>query len=223
MLEALLFDLDGTLADTDPIHMRAWQRLLQDYGIEVDEAFYRQRISGRLNPRIVEDLLPQLDAAEGEALIERKEAEFRAEAGHLERLAGLDEIFAWARDAGLRLGLVTNAPRENARFMLAALELDDAFETIVRGDEASAGKPDPAPYLLALERMEIAADVAVAFEDSWSGVAAADRAGIPVIGITTTHPPAELRDAGARQTAPDFRDPGLWRYLRSRLQQGEPS
>ena len=223
MLEALLFDLDGTLADTDPIHMRAWQRLLQDYGIEVDETFYRQRISGRLNPRIVEDLLPQLDAAEGEALIERKEAMFRDMAERLERLAGLDEILAWARAAGLRLGLVTNAPRENAGFMLAALGLEDAFETVVRGDEASAGKPDPAPYLLALERMRIAAGVAVAFEDSRSGVAAADRAGIPVIGITTTHPPAELRDAGARHTSPDFRDAELWQYLRARLQGDEPT
>ena len=217
MLEALLFDLDGTLADTDPIHMRAWQRILRDYGMEVDETFYRQRISGRLNPRIVEDLLPRLDANERDDLIERKEAEFRALADRLERLAGLDEILDWARDERLRIGLVTNAPRENARFMLEALGLADAFETVVRGEEAAAGKPDPAPYLLALERMGIGADVAVAFEDSRSGVGAADRAGIPVIGMTTTHPPDELRDAGARQTAPDFRDDALWSYLRSRL------
>ena len=217
MLTALLFDLDGTLADTDPIHRVAWQRLLKEYGIEVDEAFYRQRISGRLNPRIVEDLLPQLDADEGEAFIERKEAMFRDMADRLERLPGLDELLAWARDTGLRLGLVTNAPQKNTAFMLDALDLGHTFETVTRGDEAAAGKPDPAPYLLAMERMGITAEGSVAFEDSRSGVAAANAAAIPVIGMTTTHPSAELTEVGARQTANDFRDDALWRYLRARL------
>lgn len=221
MLAALLFDLDGTLADTDPIHLRAWQRLLQEHGIEVDETFYRERISGRLNPRIVEDLLPGLGPDERDALIERKEAEFRAMADRLERLAGLEALLGWARDEGLRLALVTNAPRENARFMLDALELADAFETIVRGEEATAGKPDPAPYLLALERIGAPAGACAAFEDSRSGVASAHRAGIPVIGMTTTHPPEELLAAGALRTAPDFRDDGLWRYLRARRSEGE--
>ncbi len=57
MLKAVLFDLDGTLADTDPLHLLAWREALRPYGLKVDPAFYRERISGRLNPEIVRDLL----------------------------------------------------------------------------------------------------------------------------------------------------------------------
>ena len=57
MLKAVLFDLDGTLADTDPLHLLAWREVLAPYGLKVDPAFYRERISGRLNPEIVRDLL----------------------------------------------------------------------------------------------------------------------------------------------------------------------
>jgi beta-phosphoglucomutase-like phosphatase (HAD superfamily) len=55
MLAAILFDLDGTIVNTDPIHYRAWREMLLNYSIEIDETFYKSRISGRLNPEIVED------------------------------------------------------------------------------------------------------------------------------------------------------------------------
>ena len=72
MLEAILFDLDGTLVNTDPIHYKAWQEILRNYGLEIDETFYKTRISGRLNPVIIQDILPQLSIAEGEQLAEDK-------------------------------------------------------------------------------------------------------------------------------------------------------
>ena len=76
MLKALLFDLDGTLADTDPLHLLAWREVLAPYGLEVNEDLYRKRISGRLNPEIVKDLLG-LEGEEARRLIEAKEARFR--------------------------------------------------------------------------------------------------------------------------------------------------
>lgn len=65
MPTAILFDLDGTLANTDPLHYQTWQKILRDYGLEIDRAFYQARISGRLNPLIVQDLLPQLSIEAG--------------------------------------------------------------------------------------------------------------------------------------------------------------
>lgn len=65
MLKAVLFDIDGTLANTDLIHFQIWQQLLQDYGLKIDHPFYQKHISGRTNAAIVQDLLPQLSPAEG--------------------------------------------------------------------------------------------------------------------------------------------------------------
>lgn len=216
MLEALLFDLDGTLADTDPIHMRAWREELADHDLDIDEDFYRANVSGRLNPNIVADLLPELDAQQSNALIERKEARFRDLADRLEPLPGLAEIMAWARTRGIALALVTNAPRENAFFMLAALDLEAAFPTIVLGEDAAAGKPDPAPYRMALEQLGMQPSAGLAFEDSASGVRSAHRAGLEVVGMTTTHSARELGESGADLAVPDFRDARLWRRLRQR-------
>jgi beta-phosphoglucomutase len=56
MLKAILFDLDGTLVNTDPLHYQSWQEILRDYGMEIDRIFYKAKISGRLNPLIIQDL-----------------------------------------------------------------------------------------------------------------------------------------------------------------------
>lgn len=221
MLCALLFDLDGTLTHTDPTHMRAWREELAEHGLEIDEAFYREHISGRLNPDIVSDLLPELDRGASERLIDRKEARFRSQAEGLEPLPGLASVLAWARDRNLDLALVTNAPRQNALFMLDALDLSDAFPTVVLGHDAPAGKPDPAPYRMALEQLGVDPDAGIAFEDSASGVRSATGAGLAVVGVTTTHSDAELRAAGAMFTVTDFSSEALWSYLKSRATDGD--
>ena len=93
MLKAILFDLDGTLAHTDPIHFQVWQTLLAPHGMTVDQTFYDRFISGRLNPDIVRDLLPQLSVEEGAAFSDHKEAQFRRlAADQLQRMSGLSDL-----------------------------------------------------------------------------------------------------------------------------------
>ncbi len=219
MLKALLFDLDGTLIHSDPTHMRAWQEELAEHGLEIDESFYRNNISGRLNPDIVADLLPELGSEASMRLIDRKEARFRNLAERLEPLPGLETLLAWVGECELDLALVTNAPRQNALFMLDALDLTDAFPTVVLGDEAPAGKPDPAPYRMALEQLGVDGQTGIAFEDSASGVRSAHGAGLVVVGVTTTHSDAELRSAGAMFTVRDFAAAELWSYLKERSEE----
>src|SRR4028118_2432934 len=84
----LLFDLDGTLAETDSLHLPTWVNALEPYGIEVDEEFYKQRISGRSTGEIVRDLLPDLTEEEGASIGDAKEASFRKRTTELERLPG---------------------------------------------------------------------------------------------------------------------------------------
>ena len=89
MYRALLFDLDGTLAETDSLHLPTWVEALEPYGVDIDEEFYRERISGRSTGEIVGDLLPDLSEEEGASIGDAKEASFRERAAGLEPLPGL--------------------------------------------------------------------------------------------------------------------------------------
>jgi HAD superfamily hydrolase (TIGR01509 family) len=215
-LAALLYDLDGTLTNTDPLHFQAWQEMLEAYGITIDAAFYQARISGRLNPVIVADLLPDLAPAVSQQFIEQKEARFRALAPQLLPIAGLHDLLNWATARHLRQGVVTNAPVENVHHTLQVLNLAAQFDQVVISDLLGVGKPDPAPYRHALDQFGLTPDRVLAFEDSPSGIRSAVAAGITTIGIASTHNPKALYDVGALLVIPDFAAPELWQLLEQR-------
>jgi HAD superfamily hydrolase (TIGR01509 family) len=209
LYRALLFDLDGTLADTDSLHLPTWVDVLEPYGVRVDEEYYRESISGRNTSEIVRDLLPELSDEENRLVGDAKEARFRERATELEPLPGLVDIVERGRERGMSIVLVTNAPGENVQAILLALELRDFFDTVVLADEVEAVKPDPAPYRAALGKTGVPADEALAFEDSVSGISSSVAAGIPTVGIASSQEPETLLAAGAFVTAEDFTDPRL--------------
>ncbi|MGF1480733.1 MAG: HAD family hydrolase [Cyanophyceae cyanobacterium] len=213
MLSAILFDLDGTLTNTDPLHFATWQEVLAELGLSIDRTFYDQRISGRLNSAIVQDILPKLKPEAGMQVADDKERRFRQQSHQLQPLPGLAELLQWVASRQLKQAVVTNAPRANAQFMLEALQLTAAFPTVVLAEEAAQGKPDPAPYQLALSRLGVTCEEAIAFEDSPSGVRSAVGAGLSTIGVASTHVPTHLQDAGAAMVITDFTEPKLWEWL----------
>ncbi len=216
MLKALLFDLDGTLADTNSVHRLSWVEALKPYGYDVTWDFYRENITGRVTSEIVEDLLPDLSPEEGRELVDAKEADFRERAGTLEPLPGLLDFVEKGREKGMEISLVTNAPEENVLTMLKTLGLDETFEPVILADDVGAGKPDPAPYNAALEALDIPAGEAVAFEDSTSGIASSVAAGIPTVAIASTQEPEELETLGVELVVQDFTDPKLEAFVNSR-------
>jgi HAD superfamily hydrolase (TIGR01509 family) len=183
--------------------------VLEPYGVEVDEEFYRENVSGRNTSEIVRDLLPELSDEENRSIGDAKEASFRERASELETLPGLVDFIERGRERGMKIALVTNAPEENVEAILLALELGDFFDAIVLADEVEAVKPDPAPYRAALNKSGVRADEALAFEDSVSGISSSVAAGVPTVGITSSQDPQRLLDAGAFMTAQDFTDPQL--------------
>jgi HAD superfamily hydrolase (TIGR01509 family) len=206
LYRALLFDLDGTISETDSLHLPTWVDALQPHGVEVDEKFYRHRISGRNTAEIVRELLPDLTDEQGRSIGDAKEASFRERASELEPLPGLVDFVERGRERGMRIALVTNAPEENVEAILPALKLRGLFDVVVLADEVEAVKPDPAPYRAALKRTGVPAERALAFEDSVSGISSSVAAGIPTVGITSSQDPKRLIGAGAFMTAVDFTD-----------------
>ncbi|AFZ35374.1 HAD-superfamily hydrolase, subfamily IA, variant 3 [Stanieria cyanosphaera PCC 7437] len=217
MLSAILFDLDGTLANTDPIHFSIWQELLAQYNIHCDRTFYQTYISGRTNAEIIQDLLPQLSSQEAIQLADLKEERYRHSASTLTPMPGLNQILEWMEQQQLKQAVVTNAPRENAYHMLTALNLTEVFPIVILAEDAPPGKPDPAPYNLALSRLGVQATEAIAFEDSPSGIRAAVAAGIVTIGVASTHASEHLIEAGAVMTIEDFTNQQLWQILTHKI------
>jgi HAD superfamily hydrolase (TIGR01509 family) len=213
MFDAILFDLDGTLANTDTIHFTVWQEILAGYGIKCDRFFYEQNISGNTNEQLIANILPQLSPQEGLQLAIDKEAQYRAKATTLQPTPGLDRLLQLIDSVPLKTAVVTNAPKENAVYMLEVLNLTKTFPIVVLAADAPPGKPDPAPYLLALEKVGVKAKKAIAFEDSPTGIQAAVAAGIYTIAIASFNEPKSLQKLGASMIIEDFNSPQLWQFL----------
>jgi HAD superfamily hydrolase (TIGR01509 family) len=210
---SLLFDLDGTLVNTDELHFGAYQVLLGELGRSITIETYQARIMGAPNDAIMREFFPDVPESRHQELADRKEALFRASVTRLEPTAGTLEIFEWARSRGVGIAVVTNAPRPNAELMLSGLKLADRIDALVLGEELPRGKPDPLPYLTGLERLGGSAEHALAFEDSLSGIRAASAARIYTYGMRTALPAQTLLDAGASDVIDDFTAASLWRIL----------
>ena len=208
--KALLFDIDGTLADTDALHLQAFNQIFGPHGHVFDRARASKELMGFSNASIGERFLPDESPQRRLAIMDEKEAAFRKLVdGKIKPLPGLMPLLARADRAGVPMVAVTNAPRLNAEMLLAGLGISDRFKRVVIGDELSHGKPHPMPYLEGLRAVNAAAKFSVAFEDSRSGVQAASAAGIATIGIRTSLGHADLIEAGALTTAENFDDPEL--------------
>ncbi|MCK1329686.1 HAD-IA family hydrolase [Bradyrhizobium sp. CW9] len=206
---ALLFDIDGTLANTDPLHLKAFNLVLGPRGHVFDHARFSRELQGFANVSIGERFLPD-EAPERRALIlDEKEEVFRTlVAGQIEPLPGLMALLDRADAAGIPMVAVTNAPRLNAELLLSGLGITHRFKALVIGAELLHGKPHPLPYQEGL-RFAGASAMASAFEDSRTGVQSAAAAGIPTIGIRTSLNHADLVAAGAIASASGFDDPDL--------------
>ncbi|MBD1551368.1 HAD family hydrolase [Pseudomonas typographi] len=217
MLDALLFDLDGTLTDTDTLHLVAIQQLLlEEDNRPFTAAEFMEKCSGRANAQMCQLLFPERSVAEHQAFADRKEARFRALSTTLEPIPGLLRLLGWANGHGIGRVVVTNAPRANADHMLGALGLVEAFAHVVVAEDLARAKPDPLPYQTGLLKLGSVPANAMAFEDSVPGLSAAKGAGIFTVGLATSQAPEALLAAGADLVIEDFNDPHLWQALEAR-------
>lgn len=215
---ALLFDIDGTLADTDALHIEAFNAVFGRYGHVFDRPRAARELLGRSNASIGAQFLPDEPPERRAAIMAQKEEVFRGlAAGRVEPLPGLIALLDQAAAASIPVVAVTNAPRANAELILQGIGIADRFRAVIIGDELLHGKPHPLPYLEGLRAAEAAPETAVAFEDSRAGIAAATAAGIVTVGMRTNLEHDDLIAAGAALSAAAFDEPELLALLRRRL------
>lgn len=212
--KALLFDIDGTLADTDALHVEAFNHVFGPRGHVFDRARAAKELMGFSTASLAERFLPDEPPERQAAIMDEKEAVFRRlVSGKIQPMPGLMTLLAWADRAGIPMVAVTNAPRLNAEMLLAGLGIMDRFKALMIGDELPHAKPHPLPYLEGLRAVNASASLSVAFEDSRSGIASASAAGIATVGIRSSLSHAELVAAGARLTVASFDDPDLMKMI----------
>ena len=175
--DAYIFDCDGTLADTMPTHYRAWQTALGENGREFPEAMFYE-LGGVPTSRIVEILNERHGyAMPVAATVEHKESLFLSMS---HEIAAIEPVVALARKYhGVKpLAVASGGHRRIVMNTLRALGISDLFSAIVCSEDYHRGKPSPDPFLEAALRLDVAPERCLVFEDTATGIAAADAAGM---------------------------------------------
>jgi beta-phosphoglucomutase family hydrolase len=203
---AAVFDMDGVLVDNKRFHREAWRRLAREEGFALtDPEFWREAIGRPVEEAVPRVLGRPIPLAEAARLAARKTALYHELAdGQAPAVPGVVEFVQALAARGVPRALATSAVAASAARILESLGLAAVFPVQVTAGQVQRGKPDPEVYLTAAARLGVAPAACVVFEDAVVGVEAARRAGMAVVGLTTAHAEAELREAGATWTVPDF-------------------
>lgn len=211
---ALIFDMDGVIIDSTQAHVAAWQQYLAEHGIEVPDL--AARMLGKHNDEIVKEFFAGVEMTREQMAAHgaRKEALYRRriEPGFKDLLVpGVTDFIR--RHAALPLGVASNAEPANVEFVLEMAGLRGCFRALVNGHDVERPKPHPDIYLKAAELLGVEPARCIVFEDSETGVEAARRARMRIVGVLTTLDGFDKVNLVIR----DFLDPNLEPWLSAAL------
>ena len=199
MITAVVFDFDGVLADTEPLHLQAFQDVFGRRGWTLTPEDYFRRYLGHGDAALIDafahDQQIAIGAADAEAILVEKSAAFRARLGAGGVLYPGAAACIARLEPAYRLAIASGALRAEITDVLDAYGLRAAFPVIVAIEDVARGKPDPEPYRRAAEQLGVDPAVCVAVEDSRWGLQSARACGMRTVAIATTSPPADLRAA----------------------------
>ena len=193
-IEALIFDMDGTMVDSMPWHAKAWVEFARRRGMAIDVPDLMRRTTGRNAFECACELMGrEVTAVESAAITDDKESIYRELFGAaFTEVAGFRAFAAQAVARGLKIAVGTAGDRHNIEFVMSRLGMDPLPLAIVGGDEGLPGKPQPAIFLEAARRIGVAPEHCIVFEDAPFGIEAARRGGMRAVALCTTHSAAEL-------------------------------
>ncbi|MFO7617286.1 MAG: beta-phosphoglucomutase, partial [Bacteroidales bacterium] len=196
MIKGLIFDLDGVVVDTAIYHFQAWSRLARTLGFEFTEA-HNEQLKGVSRMESLEILLkvgglsvPNEEKTRLAAIKNLWYLEFISRMTPGEILPGVNGFIGLVKSQGYRIALGTAS--RNASLILERIGMQDTFDVIIDGNQASRAKPDPEIFLKAAAAIQVEPAACVVFEDAIAGVEAAHRAGIRCVGVGN---PQTLSDA----------------------------
>jgi beta-phosphoglucomutase len=193
---AVIFDMDGVIVDNMEYHKRAWGVFLKKYAPEIElEEFSRH--FGKVNKDLLKIVFKREVSGREEARFgEEKEAIYREiYADHIVPTAGLVDFLSTLKKNEVKTAVATAAPRINMDFVFEKTGLRHYFDILIDASEVMKGKPDPEIYLKAAENLDCPPKRCLVFEDSMPGIQAAQKAGMKVIALATSHPAERLRSA----------------------------
>jgi beta-phosphoglucomutase family hydrolase len=187
---AFIFDMDGTIVDNMGFHTDSWLAFFARRGKNFDADEFFRETAGRQGREIIRAHLgADIPDDEVAVLTQEKDAVYREMYGpHRKTIAGFDELIAQAKVRGVKLAVATAAPPPNITFILDELGVRRHFDAVVGAADVAHGKPHPDVFLKAAERLGIAPEDCIVFEDAPLGVEAARRAGMRAVVLTTTLP-----------------------------------
>ncbi len=195
-IEAVIWDMDGVLADTAPHHLRAWQEIFSKRGINFTEADFKRGFGIR-NDAIIRNILgKQVTKDEIEAIAREKEKAFRRIIGqNMSPLPDALRLLQSLDEHGVRMAIASSTTIENIRLIIGGLGIASCFKAVVTGHDVTEGKPSPQVFLLAAQRLGVDPKNCVVVEDAVAGVVAAKSAGMYCLAVTNTHPREKLKEA----------------------------
>ena len=202
---AILFDIDGTLVDSNYLHVSAWLRAFDAEGLPAD-GWRIHRCIGMDGTTLVRTLTGDASQDVLDRLKNRHSEFYKETTALLEPLPGARDLLRWVAGHGLQAVLATSAPEDELATLREILDCEEVISAVTSSDDVDTAKPKPDIVQVALDRAGVSAKDAVFLGDSVWDCEAAKRAGVPSIGVQSGGvSPAELMEAGASEV---FEDPG---------------
>ena len=206
-IDAILFDLDGVIVDSEAMHNAAVAAAVAAHGVTLPDALFDEfmgipdeQLLGHINDVYFGGRFRVTD------LLAEKQVAYLAVADQLQAIPGALEFIRAARPHFGGFAVATSSLRSNQVLAFDRFDLHDCFDAVVTAEDVEHTKPDPEPYRRAAERLGIPAAACVVIEDSVNGIRSSKDAGCRVIGLTTTYPAATLAAAGADAVCSTFEE-----------------
>jgi beta-phosphoglucomutase family hydrolase len=195
-LEAVLWDMDGVIADTADYHYGAWQEVFRERGVAFSRADFMRHFGQRHDTIVKFALGDKLTPEQVEAISAKKQAIYRRNvAKNIKALPGVILLIKSLNKNHIKTAIASSAVAANIDVILRGLGIENVFQAIAYGTEVAEGKPSPEIFQLAAQKLGVKPGNCVVIEDAIAGVAAAKSAGMKCVAVTNSHPGQSLKKA----------------------------
>ncbi|MBD3197763.1 MAG: beta-phosphoglucomutase family hydrolase [Candidatus Lokiarchaeota archaeon] len=192
----VIFDFDGVIADTGPIHYRSWKKLAEELNVEYDTEFFEETFGQQTVPIVKKMVSEEITNEKAQKLGKKKEQYYRDMLGDdIQPLPGVKVLIKALHKLHFKLAIGSSAPRKNIDLLLKSLDLNNFFDIIIAAEDIKNGKPAPDVFLTIAKDLKLNQKNCLVIEDAPVGIKAAKIADMKTIALTTTHEEEKLKDA----------------------------